>query len=219
MKFKGIIFDLDGTLVNSLGDLADSMNIVLEKYGFPSHELQEYKLFIGNGLKNLVYEALPEESRDENLLIECYDSMMKEYRKNCINKTQPYDGILELLEELAASEMKLAVFSNKVDDLTKKVVKALLPNHNFEVILGASSEIPRKPSPIGALQISQQLRLSPEELIYVGDTDVDMKTANSAGMFSVGVLWGFRTKEELSKNGARYLLNHPWELIQMLKEI
>ena len=93
MKFKGIIFDLDGTLVNSLGDIADSMNNVLQRYGFPSHELQAYKHFIGNGMKNLVREALPESSKDEELIIRCYGSMMEEYRNNCINKTQPYDGM------------------------------------------------------------------------------------------------------------------------------
>lgn len=218
MKFKGIIFDLDGTLVNSLGDIADSMNKVLQRNGFPSHELQAYKHFVGNGLKNLVVEALPEASRDEALITECFDSMMENYRTNCINKTQPYDGIIELLNELANYELKLAVFSNKVDNLTKKVVKALLPNGNFEVVMGFSPEIPRKPNPLGALLISQELNISPEELIYVGDTDVDMKTANSAGMFAVGVLWGFRTKEELTSNGAKYLLNHPLELIQMLKK-
>jgi len=219
MKYKGIIFDLDGTLVNSLGDIADSMNDVLQRYGFPSHELQAYKRFVGNGLKNLVFEALPEASRDEKLMIRCFDSMMEEYRNNCINKTQPYDGIIELLNELTTREMKLAVFSNKIDDLTKKVVKTLLPNCHFEVVIGFSAEIPRKPNPLGAFLISQQLKLSPEELVYVGDTDVDMKTANSAGMFAVGALWGFRTQEELTTNGAKYLLNHPLELIQMLNEI
>jgi len=219
MKFKGIIFDLDGTLVNSLGDIADSMNNVLQRYGFPSHELQAYKHFIGNGMKNLVREALPESSKDEELIIRCYGSMMEEYRNNCINKTQPYDGIVELLNELATFKMKLAVFSNKDHELTKKVVKALLPNWNFEVVIGFSAKIPRKPNPLGALLISQQLGIDPENLIYVGDTDVDMQTANSAGTYAVGALWGFRTKEELTSNGAKYLLNHPLELIKMLREI
>jgi phosphoglycolate phosphatase len=217
MTFKGIIFDLDGTLVNSLEDISDSMNNVLQRYGFPPHDIQTYKHFIGNGL-NLVCEALPEGSRDEKLITKCYDLMMDEYRNNCINKTQPYDGITELLNELATREIKLAVFSNKVDDLTKKVVMNLLPNWNFEVVIGFSDEIPRKPNPLGAFLISKQLEISPEELIYVGDTDLDMKTANSAGMFAVGVLWGFRTKEQLTATGAKYLLNHPLELIQMLKE-
>ncbi|TGE31412.1 HAD family hydrolase [Desulfosporosinus sp. Sb-LF] len=219
MKFKGVIFDLDGTLVNSLEDIADSMNNVLQRYGFPSHELQAYKYFIGNGIKNLVREALPEMCKEEELILRCFDLMMGEYRNNCTNKTQPYDGIVELLNELAAREMKLAVLSNKVDALTKKVVMTLLPNRNFEVVIGVSDEIPRKPNPLGALLISQQLGIYPENLIYVGDTGVDMQAANSAGAYAVGALWGFRTKEELTLNGAKYLLNHPLELIQMLKEI
>ena len=115
--------------------------------------------------------------------------------------------------------MKLAVFSNKDHELTKKVVKALLPNWNFEVVIGFNAKIPRKPNPLGALLISQQLGIDPENLIYVGDTDVDMQTANSAGTYAVGALWGFRTKEELTSNGAKYLLNHPLELIKMLREI
>ncbi|MDR3584468.1 MAG: HAD family hydrolase [Desulfosporosinus sp.] len=215
MKFKGIIFDLDGTLVNSLEDIADSMNNVLQKYGFPSHELQAYKHFIGNGIKNLVREALPKASKEEEQ-IRCFDLMMEDYRNNCTNKTQLYDGIAELLNELTTRKMKLAVLSNKVDDLTKKVVMSLLPNWNFEVVIGVSSEIPRKPDPLGAMLISKQLGISAENLIYVGDTGVDMQAANSAGAFAVGALWGFRAKEELTSNGAKYLLNHPLDLIQML---
>ena len=215
MKFKGVIFDLDGTLVNSLEDIADSMNNVLQSYGFPSHELQAYKHFIGNGIINLVREALPKASKEEEQ-IRCFDLMMEDYRNNCTNKTQLYDGIAELLNELATRKLKLAVLSNKIDDLTKKVVKRLLPNWNFEVVIGVSAEIPRKPNPLGVLLICKQLGISAENLIYVGDTGVDMQAANSAGAYAVGALWGFRTKEELISNGAKYLLNHPLDLIQML---
>ncbi|MDR3601972.1 MAG: HAD family hydrolase [Desulfosporosinus sp.] len=218
MKFKGVIFDLDGTLVNSLEDIADSMNNVLRKYGFPAHELQAYKHFIGNGMNNLVYEVLPEAYREEELITRCFDLMKEEYRNNCTNKTQPYDGIGELLNELTARKMKLAVLSNKVDDLTKKVVMTLLPNWNFEVVIGVSAEIPRKPNPLGALLISRKLGIHPENLIYVGDTGVDMQAANSAGAYAVGALWGFRPKEELTAADAKYLLNYPLELIQLLEK-
>lgn len=217
MSFKGVIFDLDGTLVNSLEDLADSMNSVLIRYGFPSHNLQEYKYFIGNGMKNLVRKAIPDEFRNEELILEYYNLMMEEYRNNCTKKTRPYDGIFELLNELVSRDMKLAVFSNKVDELTKKVVTILLPNWKFEAVIGYSTEIPRKPNPLGALTISQQLGIEPENLIYIGDTDVDMQTANSAGLYAVGALWGFRTKEELILNGAKNLLSRPMELIQILE--
>lgn len=216
MKFRGVIFDLDGTLVDSLEDIADSMNSVLQGYGFLSHDLQAYRRFIGNGIKNLVCEALPETFRTEEMIIKCYDSMVEEYRDNSVNKTRPYNGIVELLNELTARRMKLTVFSNKADELAKKVVTDLLPNWRFEAIIGFSADIPRKPNPFGALLISRQLSIAPENLIYVGDSDLDMQTANSAGMYAVGALWGYRTKEELVSNGAKYLLYRPLDLIKLL---
>jgi len=216
MKFKGIIFDLDGTLVNSLEDLADSMNKVLHSYSFPTHKLQAYKHFVGNGIKNLVREALPAASQEEAFINQCYGSMMEEYQNNCLNKTRPYEGIGALLDSLTTYKMKLAVLSNKDHELTRKVVTALLSNWNFEEVIGLSPEIPRKPNPFGALRISQRLGIEPENVIYVGDTDVDMQTANSAGMYAVGVLWGFRSREELTANGAKYLIKHPLELNQLI---
>jgi phosphoglycolate phosphatase len=218
MRYKGVIFDLDGTLVNSLEDIADSMNIVLQRHGFPPHDLPAYRRFIGNGMTNLMHEALPESSRKEELILKCYNSLLEDYRNNCINKTRPYDGIVELLNELTALKIKIAVFSNKLDELTKQVVRTLLPNWKFEAVIGFNTEIPRKPNPLGALLISQKAGISPENMIYVGDTDVDMQTANSCGMYAVGALWGFRTKEELTSSGAKYLLNHPLELIKIIEK-
>ncbi|MDD2233528.1 MAG: HAD family hydrolase [Desulfitobacteriaceae bacterium] len=217
MGYKGVIFDLDGTLVNSLEDIADSMNIVLQRYGFPPHDLPAYRYFIGNGMKNLMHEALPESSRREELIIKYYSEMIVEYHKNCLNKTRPYNGIAELLNKLTSYNLKLAVFSNKIDELTRKIVTALLSDWNFEAVLGFSSKVPRKPNPYGALLIGQKAGISPDELIYVGDTDVDMQTANSAGMYAVGASWGFRTKEELIASGAKYMLDHPLDLINILR--
>jgi phosphoglycolate phosphatase len=217
MRYKGVIFDLDGTLVNSLEDIADSMNIVLLRHGFPPHDLPAYRRFIGNGMKNLMHEALPESFKKEELIIKYYSEMIVEYRENCLNKTRPYNGIIELLNELTSLNFKLAVFSNKIDELTRKVVSTLLPNWNFEAVIGFSAEVPRKPDPFGALLISQKVGISPENLIYVGDTDVDMLTANSAGMYAVGASWGFRTRKELVSSGAKYMLNHPLDLINILR--
>ncbi|HWQ89826.1 MAG TPA: HAD family hydrolase [Desulfitobacteriaceae bacterium] len=217
MKYKGVIFDLDGTLVNSLEDIADSMNSVLLRHGFPPHDLQTCKRFIGNGVKNLMREALPESPDKEEQVEKYYSLLVKEYQHNCVNKTRPYDGIAEMLNELAAQEMKLAVFSNKLDELTRKVVTTLLPDWNFEAVLGFSVKIPRKPNPQGALLISQKAGIRPENFIFVGDTDVDMLTANSAGMYAVGVSWGFRSRDELLSSGARHLLDHPLDLMQILK--
>lgn len=218
MRFEGVIFDLDGTLVNSLEDIADSMNRVLGEYGFPTHDLEDYKRFVGRGLRNLVSRALPEGAKDDGLISRCRDSMLEEYGRNFLNKTRPYDGITDLLDELVRRGLKLAVFSNKNDDLTKKLVAALLPDWDFAAVIGSSAEMPEKPDPRGALLISRQSGINPERLIYVGDSDVDMETARNAGMYAVGALWGFRTKEELISNGAEYLLKDPMDLLQILQE-
>jgi phosphoglycolate phosphatase len=217
VKYEGVIFDLDGTLVNSLDDIADSMNKVLKVNGFPSHDTQAYKYFIGNGLRNLVRRALPEQANAEDLVSKYFDLMMEEYRSHCVNKTRPYEGITELLDELTLRKIKLAVFSNKVDELTKRVVAELLPDYRFEMVIGNCREIPRKPNPMGAMLISKKLRISPQKLTYMGDTGVDMQTARSAGMYAVGVLWGFRTSEELIANGANQLLAHPQDFLRILE--
>ena len=146
----------------------------------------------------------------------CFDSMMEEYREHCTDKTKPYQGIGELLDELTKHDIRLSVFSNKVDELTKKVVSTLLPNWNFEVVIGARSNIPRKPNPEGAFLISEKLRIPPADLIYLGDTGIDMQTATSASMYAVGALWGYRTDEELISNGARSLIVHPLDLLKLL---
>jgi len=215
MNFEGVIFDLDGTLVNSLEDLADSMNSVLLKFAYPVHELTAYKTFIGNGIRNLVSVALPLSKRDERTITTCYNMMMEVYRNNCVNKTKPYAGIVDLLNELRSRDMKLSVFSNKADEFTKKIVQTLMPAY-FDVIMGLSTESHKKPNPAGALQISGDLEIHPENMIYIGDTNIDMQTANNAGMYAVGALWGFRSREELTASGAKYILAHPMDLVHIL---
>lgn len=217
MKYKAVIFDLDGTLIDSLEDIADSMNAVLENNNFPTHGYEAYKYFIGNGLKNLVYEALPENHNNEEQVNRCFDLMMDIYSENCINKTKPYNGIIELLNELVSLNIKISVLSNKTDDFTKKITRALFPDY-FEFITGISEKTPKKPNPAGALQMSNDLGLKPEDIIYIGDTGIDMQTANKASMHAVGVLWGFREKEELVSTGAQNLLNHPLDLIPILNQ-
>ena len=216
MIFKGVIFDLDGTLVNSLEDLADSMNIILQSHTFPTHSISDYKQLIGNGIRNLVLKALPEANRTEALIDTCYNLMIDVYRNNLVTKTKPYNGISGLLDELVSRKMKLAVFSNKADEFTRKIVLTLLPEWNFEAIIGLSIEEYKKPNPFVALQISEKFGLKPEEVLYVGDSGVDMQTANNAGMYAVGALWGFRAKEELLSNGAKVLLNNPKDLLEMI---
>ncbi|MGC7870804.1 HAD family hydrolase [Desulfosporosinus sp. SYSU MS00001] len=216
MTYKAVIFDLDGTLVNSLEDIADSMNLVLKTLDLKAHDLEAYKYFIGNGIRNLVSRALPEESREETFITECFDLMMREYRKRCLEKTRPYEGIPELLDELTKRKLKLCVLSNKVDELTRKVVAALLAGWKFEVVLGPREDIPRKPDPTGALYISKNLAIPQTEIIYLGDSGVDMQTAAAAKMYGVGALWGYRGREELIQNGAQRLISHPLEFLELL---
>lgn len=216
MHFKGIIFDLDGTLIDSLEDIADSMNSVLLQHGFPAHEILAYKHFIGNGLRNLVQKTLPANQQDDDLVNRCHTMMVELYRTNCINKTKPYEGISDLLDALVSRNLKISVFSNKADELTKKIVESLLPDWDFEAVTGLSVEAYKKPNPFVALQISEKTGIPPGEIIYIGDSGTDMQTANNAGMYAVGALWGFRSKEELSSNGAKYLINHPMDLIQLV---
>lgn len=215
MNFKGIIFDLDGTLVNSLEDLADAMNNVLSKFNYPTHDLNAYRFFIGNGILNLVRAALPETNRDKQTIAECFNLMNEIYNNNCTNKTKPYNGIIDLLNELKSRNMKLAVFSNKADEFTKRIVQSLIPGY-FDEVVGLSSEAQKKPNPSGALEISKKLEILPENMMYIGDTGIDMQTANNAGMYAVGVLWGFRTKEELINNGAKHIISHPTEVFNIL---
>ena len=216
MRYKGVIFDLDGTLVNSIEDIADSMNSVLRTYGFPVHDTDEYKRFVGRGMTNLVIRALPEDVRDDARIGLCRDAMLAEYGANYLNKTRPYDGILDLLRELARLNIERAVFSNKVDHLTKKIVAELFPRCDFAIVLGSGPELPEKPDPKGVLAISSRLNMPPGNLIYVGDSDVDMQTARNDGMHPDGDLWGFRTKEELVSSGAEYLLCHPMDLFPIV---
>jgi len=215
MNFKAVIFDLDGTLVNSIEDLADSMNKVLSQNNLPVHKMDAYKYFVGNGLRNLVKAALPESRQEEDVIKNAMAEMMEIYNDNCLNKTTIYKDIPDLLDALVLRDIKAAVFSNKPDELTKKVVKALFPGYHFEEVIGFTHDSLKKPNPAVPLHICDTFGLHPKNVLYVGDSGVDMQTANNAGMFAVGALWGFRTKEELALNGAKYFLNHPLDLFKL----
>jgi phosphoglycolate phosphatase len=215
MKFKGIIFDLDGTLVNSLEDISDAMNVVLTSLNHPTHTYDTYQYFIGSGLRNLVSKALPASHNGEDQIEICFDCMINEYRKICTLKTKPYEGIIELLDNLASKEIKLAVFSNKADELTKKIAAEIFPDY-FENAVGLSTEALKKPNPFEALEISKSWNLKPEEILFVGDSDIDMQTATNANMFAVGVSWGYRTEKELIASGAKTVINIPLELLAIL---
>ncbi len=216
MKYKAVIFDLDGTLLDTIDDLGDSMNSVLERHGYPVHDLGAYKYFVGNGMRNLVKRALPEDKRDSASIDQGLMEMRGEYTKRWADKTRPYPGIPSLLNALTEKGIKLAVLSNKLDRFSKDIVEKLLPDWSFYPVYGERDGVPIKPDPAGALEIVKILGFSPDEFLYLGDTGIDMQTAVSAGMYAIGVLWGFRNAEELVNNGADMVIEDPLEVLKLL---
>lgn len=216
MRYKAILFDLDGTLLDTLEDLATAANRVLAARGLPMHPLDAYRYFVGDGVRSLVERILPEELRSTAAVEEVVTAFQQEYGENWRHRSRPYPGIPRMLDQLAAHGLRFSILSNKPDGFTRLCVQELLPRWTFDPLLGQRPEVPKKPHPAAALEIARRLGLSPAEIVYVGDTAVDMQTANSAGMDGVGVLWGFRTADELRAAGARFLITHPEELLPLL---
>ncbi len=213
--YSAIIFDLDGTLVDTLEDIADAMNSVLLRRGYPTHEYGTYKIMVGEGLKNLTERCLPEAERSEANIAKCLAMMMEEYGKHYVEKSQLYGGISELLDTLTKAGLQMSILSNKADELTQKICSRLLQRWHFNVIMGHSERFPRKPNPASALHIAQCMNVEPEHILYLGDTAIDMQTANAAGMYAVGATWGFRGREELENGGARLIIDAPVELLNI----
>jgi len=217
MQFKAILFDLDGTLLDTLEDLGNSVNRVLAEKEFPTHDLDLYRYFVGDGALMLITRALPKQKRKTEVIQSCVDAFQQDYSQNWKVKTKLYDGIAEMLDELVTRNLKLAVLSNKPHKFTKQSVDKLLSNWRFEIVLGQRDAVPRKPRPEGALEIAEHLNTKPENILYLGDSAVDMQTATAAGMFPVGVLWGFRSAKELNDSGAKALLERPLEVLSHLR--
>lgn len=217
MSIKAIIFDLDGTLLDTLNDIAHAANRALSLHGFPTHPTDDYRIFIGNGALKLFERALPESHRSEYMIEACCNEFKKDYRQNWHAQTSVYEGIADMLDALCARNLRLSILSNKPHEFTLKCVDTFLPEWPFEIVMGQQNGIAIKPDPAGALMIADRMGISPSDFLYLGDSDVDMKTATAAGMFAAGALWGFRTKEELIENGARALLYHPKELLALLE--
>jgi phosphoglycolate phosphatase len=215
--FKAVIFDLDGTLLDTLFDLANSMNNVLVRHRLPVHGVESYKQMIGDGVEFLVKRALPESMVNDETIKRFMDEYRDEYDKNWKNSTRPYDGIIDLIDALSSQGLRLNVLSNKPHDSTLTCVKEMLTYERFDIVLGHMPGENPKPDPHGAIEISDKLGISPDKFLYLGDTSIDMKTAVAAGMYPVGVLWGFRTREELLDNGAKMLLEKPMDLLDILR--
>jgi len=211
--FDGAIFDLDGTLLDSLSDIAGAANSVLSQHGFPTHPLIDYRQIVGDGVQQLLRRALPPERDDAETLAACMKTMQVEYPRHLNRTARPYPGIPELTAELQKLGLRLAVLSNKPDQFTTRCVTDFFPPDLFNPIRGLRPDCPRKPDPTGALQIISQWAAVPSRVFYLGDSGTDMQTAVNAGLFPVGVLWGYRDAAELLKAGAKRLLRTPRELL------
>ena len=216
MSYRAVLFDLDGTLLDTLEDIADSANRVLASRGFPTRPLAVHKAAVGDGARKLMERVLPEVNRNPETIQDCFTAFRKDYGDHWNVKTRPYPGVTSMLDALEARGLKLAVLSNKPAEFTHKCVQGILSKWIFDPVIGAEEGRPNKPDPSGAFEVVRKLNISAQEFVYLGDSGVDMKTANAAGMFAVGALWGFRSREELEQNGARVLLERPQDLISLL---
>jgi phosphoglycolate phosphatase len=215
MNLRAALFDLDGTLLDTIEDLTDSMNAALSSMGFPVLTVDACKTLVGDGLSIFIRRALPEAARgDAESVRRLQETMRAEYRMRCAVKTRPYPGIREMLNGLAARGIPMAVLSNKPHVATLSVVGHYFPDVAFRAVLGARENVPIKPDPAGALEIAALLDVPPEEILYLGDTNTDMQTAVAAGFFGVGALWGFRTAAELRGSGARALAERPEDILE-----
>lgn len=216
LKHRAVLFDLDGTLLNTLQDVADAVNYGLAGLHFPLHPIAAYKTFIGEGRDVLVRRAMPTENRDDTTIQKVLEKVNAYYAIHWADNTVPYPGVPELLNTLTAKDIKITVLSNKADDLTNICVTKLLSRWRFSLVAGSKPSVPNKPDPTSALLIAKALEIKPAEFIYLGDSDIDMKTANGAGMYALGAGWGFRSAAELQNAGAKVVLKHPGELLQYL---
>ena len=209
-----IIFDLDGTLLNTLEDLKNSTNYALKQFSYPEHNIEDIRKFVGNGVAKLIERAIPQGCDNPNFE-KCLDIFKTHYSKNLLNHTEPYDGIIPMLTELQNKGFKIAVVSNKFDaavkDLCKLYFKTLVP-----VAIGESENTRKKPYPDGVLKAIKELNSTVETSIYAGDSDVDVLTAHNAGLKCIGVTWGFRDLELLQATGADYIANTPHEILTIL---
>lgn len=213
---KAIIFDLDGTLLNTLGDLRNAANESLRLRGLPLRSLDEVQSFIGNGVRNLIRRCLPE-GASELEIDDALADFKQYYGSHLCDSTVPYDGIPELLCALREHGLKIGVLSNKLDSATQKLIQYYFPNQ-VDAIFGEHDDIPRKPDPTSCRIMMKQLQVQPEDVLYVGDSGVDMQTANNAGLTAIGVTWGFRSRKELLENGAHMLADSPEQILTMIEE-
>ncbi len=216
MTRKAVIFDLDGTLLDTLADIGASMNQVLSERGYPVFPIQDYRRMVGDGIDTLAKRTVPAEVQTPELLAACVARNREIYATRWNLETRPYAGIDDMLKALAERGLKLAVLSNKPQDPVRQCVDHYFSHIPFEHVYGVGGSIPKKPDPAGVRQIMTEWDLPNEAILYVGDTNTDMQTAVAAGLYAIGVTWGFRDREELEANGADVIIDHPDELLSLV---
>jgi phosphoglycolate phosphatase len=214
MRFSGVIFDLDGTLLDTIEDIALTINLVFGRRGFSPFSIAECMRMVGDGMEVLVRRALPCGSDDEALVGEIVQEYREAYGRAWRDHSRPYPGVLELLEGLKARGIRSAVLSNKSHPFTETMTRELLP-FDFEIVRGALPGVPFKPDPSAALRMASEMNVPPAGFVFVGDTDIDMETARAAGMYPAGALWGFRDAANLKAGGASVLLASPGDLLRL----
>lgn len=213
---KTVIFDLDGTLLNTLDDLADSTNYALSKFGYPTRTIDEVRQFVGNGVAKLIERAIPEGKNNPNFE-KCLAIFKENYAQNMYNKTAPYNGIIEMLSNLKSKGIKIAVVSNKFDLAVKELCKKYFEGFiDFAAGENEAQGIKKKPAPDTVISVLNEFNFAPEDAVYVGDSDVDIMTAKNSNMPCISVTWGFRDKKFLLENGATILINAPSEIYNHL---
>ncbi len=213
MRWDAIVFDLDGTLLDTLQDIADSTNRALAKFNFPTHSVDSYRHRVGDGVEMLIRRAIPADRADDEAVRAVGEAYRAEYAVGWNRATRVYDGIEPMLDALGRRGVKIAVLSNKPDDFTHQCVERYLSRWHFDAVMGAIAARPRKPDPAGAIEIASRLRIDPPRWAYLGDSHTDMETAHAAGMTAIGAAWGFRGREELERANAALVLDRPEDLM------
>lgn len=214
-RFKAVIFDLDGTLIDSKEDLGMATNRVLCARGYAAWPVEQYGIFMGHGLRALTEQALPEASRTDEEIDRCHALILEDYGRNCMVKTRLYAGIDKVLDHLSQTGVRMAVLTNKPHAIACKIVEGLLGAWHFDFVQGGQEGLPLKPEPDGVHRFCTQVQVEPQETLFVGDSDVDVMTASNAGLCCLGVSWGFRGRRELEEAGAWRVIDKAEEIIEL----
>ncbi len=217
MIYKAVLFDLDGTLIDTANDIGFYINMILKRYSFPEISLNNITSIVGGGLKNAMEKALSGAENDEEKINIYTKELTEEYFRKPVIDTHIYAGIENILGKIKQKGIKTAVFSNKAHSVTEKIVDMLFGKKMFDIVRGSVEGFPKKPDPAGSLLIANKLKLTPEEILYLGDSDIDSITANNGGFKFIAALWGYRTKEQLANAGAKLFISKPEELLDFLE--